>query len=62
MGDPRKKSLEKEFDEIKSLSGSPGIEDLIAVYGEYQNLMQIASQYLRETAPRFTFSVSDRSS
>ena len=57
-----KKKKEKELEEMKKLGESAGIEDLMAVYGEYQRLMQIATQYLKETSPRFTFSTTDSTS
>jgi hypothetical protein len=57
-----KKEKEKEIEEMKKLGESAGIEDLMAVYGEYQRLMQIATQYLKETGPRFTFSTTDSTS
>ena len=53
---------EKEIEEMRKLGESAGIEDLMAVYGEYQRLMQIAAQYLQETSPRFTFSTTDSAS
>ena len=57
-----KKEKEKEIEEMRKLGESAGIEDLMAVYGEYQRLMQIATQYLKETGPRFTFSITDSTS
>jgi len=57
-----KKEKEKEIEEMRKLGESTGIEDLMAVYGEYQRLMQIATQYLKETGPRFTFSTTDSTS
>ena len=46
---------EKEIEETRKLGESAGIEDMMAVYGEYQRLAQIATQYLKETGQRFTF-------
>ena len=57
-----KKEKEKEIEEMRKLGESTGIEDLMAVYGEYQRLMQIATQYLKETGPRFTFPITDSTS
>jgi len=57
-----RKQKEKEIEEMRKLGESAGIEDLMAVYGEYQRLMQIATHYLKETGPRFTFSITDSTS
>jgi len=57
-----KKEKEKEIEEMRKFGESAGIEDLMAVYGEYQRLMLIATQYLKETGPRFTFSITDSTS
>jgi len=53
---------EKEFEEMKKIGESVGIEDLMAVYGEYQKVMQIAMQYLGEMSVKFTFSTTDSTS
>ena len=50
---------EKELEEMKKMSESAGIEDLMAVYGEYQKLMQISMQYLKEMDIKFTLSTTD---
>jgi hypothetical protein len=62
MDDYKIKKKEKEIEEMKKLGDVAGIEDLMAVYGEYQSLMEIATQYLKETEPKFTFSTTDRTS
>ena len=56
------KKEKEEIEEMRKLAESAGIEDLMAVYGEYQRLMLIATQYLKETGPRFTFSITDSTS
>ena len=53
---------DNEFDEMKTLGEVAGIEDLMAVYGEYQNLMQIVTTHLKETSPKFLFSTTDSTS
>ncbi|HDM75207.1 MAG TPA: hypothetical protein ENG51_01910 [Deltaproteobacteria bacterium] len=53
---------DNEFNEMKTLGEIAGIEDLMAVYGEYQNLMQIVTAYLKETSPKFLFSTTDSTS
>jgi len=58
----RQKEKEKEIEEMKKLCEAAGIEDLMAVYGEYQNLMEIAIQYLKEISPKFIFSATDSTS
>jgi len=47
---------------MKKLGEFAGIEDLMAVCEEYQGLIQIATQYLKETSPKFTFSTTDSTS
>ncbi|RLF70865.1 hypothetical protein DRN85_07755 [Methanosarcinales archaeon] len=64
MKDRREEEAKKreEIEELKRLAESAGIEDLMAVYEEYQRYMQIASLYLKETGVRYTFSTTDSSS
>jgi hypothetical protein len=56
------KEREREIEEMKKLGEFAGIEDLMAVCEEYQGLIQIATQYLKETSPKFTFSTTDSTS
>jgi len=57
-----KTEKEKEIEEMKKLGEFAGIEDLMAVYGEYQRLMQLATQYLKEIDPKFAFLTTDNTS
>jgi len=47
---------------LKKLGESAGIEDLMTVYGEYQGLMRIATQYLKEISPKFISLTTDDTS
>ena len=57
----KEKKLKRELEEIKKLEENVGIEDLMAVYGEYQKAMQISAEYLKEMNVKFTFSTTDTS-
>ena len=57
-----KEKKKKEIEEMKKLGEFAGIEDLMAVYGEYQRLMQVATQYLKEIGEKFIFSTTDSTS
>ncbi len=50
---------ERELEDMKKMGESAGIEDLMAVYGEYQKWMQISIQYLKEMDVKFAFSSTD---
>jgi len=57
-----KHEKERELEEMKKIGESAGIEDLMAVYGEYQKLMQLSMQYLKEMDVKFSFSTTDSTS
>ena len=50
---------EKEYNEIKKMGELAGINDLMAVYGEYERAMRISTEYLKEMGPKFTLSTTD---
>ncbi len=51
-----------EYEEMKKLGEKAGIEDLMALYGEYQKWVQISMQYLKEIDVKFTLSTTDSTS
>ena len=53
---------EKGEEKILKNAEKAGIEDLMKVYREYKELLQISSQYLAEMSPKYTFSTTDSSS
>ncbi len=57
-----KTEKETEYKEMRKLGEQAGIEDLMALYGEYQKWMQISMQYLKEMDVKFTFSTTDNTS
>jgi len=51
----------RELTMMKQKATALGIEDLMAVYGEYRELIDLAETYLCEIWEKFTFSTTDRS-
>jgi len=52
---------EREYEEILKLGENAGIADLMKIYGEYKQLMDMSAQYLQMLNPNFTFSTTDSS-
>jgi len=50
---------EIEDEEIRKLGEKPGIEDLMRLYGEYEQWMQITMQYLKEMDAKVIYSTTD---
>ncbi len=62
INERNKNEREMEYEEMKKLGKQAGIDDLIALYGEYQKWIDISMQYLKEMNMKFTFSVTDNTS
>ena len=52
----------KDFKGLRKNIELAGIEDLMVIYEEYQKLMQISMNYLKEMDIKFSFSTTDRTS
>lgn len=48
----------KEYDEMKKIGELAGINDLIAVYGEYNKELIISNEYLKELEPKILLSTT----
>lgn len=55
------KLRKKEYEEMKKMGELPGMDDLMAVYGEYEKLMRISMEYFKEMETKFTLSTTDSS-
>lgn len=53
------KLRKKEYDEMKKIGELAGINDLIAVYGEYNKELKISNEYLKELEPKIILSTTD---
>ncbi len=53
---------EKEFEDLRKIAELPGIDDLIAVYGEYEKSMRTSMMYLKEIYPKFISTTTNRTS
>lgn len=49
----------KEYDKMKKMGELAGIDDLIAVYGEYDKELKIGNEYLKELEPKIMLSTTD---
>ena len=48
----------KEYNKMKKMGELAGIDDLIAVYGEYNKELIISNEYLKELEPKILFSTT----
>jgi len=53
------KTIKKEYDKMKKNGELAGINDLIAVYGEYDKELKISNEYLKELEPKIILSTTD---
>lgn len=53
------KNLKKEFEELLKLGENAGIEDLLMVYGQYEESFNLSKEYLEEFDPKYIFTTSD---
>jgi len=53
-----KELRKKEYDEMKKMGELAGINDLIAVYGEYTKELTISNEYLKELEPKILLSTT----
>jgi len=53
------KTRRKEYDKMKKGGELTGIDDLIAIYGEYDKELKIGNEYLRELEPKIMLSTTD---
>ncbi|GAH83780.1 unnamed protein product [marine sediment metagenome] len=53
------KLRKKEYDEMKKIGELAGINDLIAVYGEYNKELKISNEYLKELEPKIILSTTN---
>jgi len=54
-----KELRKKEYNEMKEMGELPGINDLIAVYGEYNKELIISNEYLKELEPKILLSTTN---
>jgi hypothetical protein len=54
-----KELRKKEYDEMKKMGELAGINDLIAVYGEYNKELIISNEYLKELEPKILLSTTN---
>jgi hypothetical protein len=60
-GELRAMSSEQEFEELRKLGEKAGVNDLLAIYGDYCKLMQASYEYLEAMDQEFSFSTVDTS-
>lgn len=53
------KTIKKEYAKMKKNGELAGINDLIAVYGEYDKELKISNEYLKELEPKIILSTTD---
>lgn len=53
------KNLKKEFEDLLKLGENAGIEDLIMVYGHYEEIFNQSKEYLDEFDPKYISTTSD---
>ena len=49
----------KEYNKMKKMGELAGIDDLIAVYGEYNKELIISNEYLKELEPKILLSTTN---
>jgi len=54
-----KELRKKEYSEMKKMGELAGINDLIAVYGEYNKELIISNEYLKELEPKILLSTTN---
>lgn len=52
-------NIDRDYEELLELGEKAGISDLIEVYGELQEDIELCEEYLREFEPKFYLSTTN---